>query len=215
MAQVTLRGNPFSTSGELPAVGSSAPGFSLVGSDLSEITADSLSFTKSAPNVAVAGVGIDLVVRGRRESRGGRHGTGGRIDAGETPQQAALRELSEEINLSLDASHIIGTLDDYQTRSGFLITPVVVWADVECATLVPNPHEVASIHAFTFTELNRTDSPHLESIPQSDQQVLSMHYVKTRIYAPTAAFLYQFREVAICGRPTRVDHFDQPVFAWR
>ena len=43
MAQVTLRGNPFNTSGELPAVGSSAPGFSLVGSDLSEITADSLS----------------------------------------------------------------------------------------------------------------------------------------------------------------------------
>ncbi len=43
MAQVTLRGNPFSTNGELPAVGSDAPGYSLVGSDLSEISSDSLA----------------------------------------------------------------------------------------------------------------------------------------------------------------------------
>lgn len=51
MAQVTLRGNPFNTSGELPAVGSSAPGFSLVGSDLSEITADSLAGKKVVLNI--------------------------------------------------------------------------------------------------------------------------------------------------------------------
>ena len=51
MAQVTLRGNPFNTSGELPAVGSSAPGFSRVGSDLSEITDDSLSGKKVVLNI--------------------------------------------------------------------------------------------------------------------------------------------------------------------
>jgi thiol peroxidase len=51
MAQVTLRGNPFNTSGELPAVGSPAPGFALVGSDLSEITADSLSGKKVVLNI--------------------------------------------------------------------------------------------------------------------------------------------------------------------
>ncbi len=51
MAQVTLRGNPFNTNGELPAVGSSAPGFSLVGSDLSEISADSLSGKKVVLNI--------------------------------------------------------------------------------------------------------------------------------------------------------------------
>ena len=48
---MTLRGNPFSTNGELPAVGSSAPGFSLVGSDLSEITADSLTGKKVVLNI--------------------------------------------------------------------------------------------------------------------------------------------------------------------
>jgi hypothetical protein len=36
-----------------------------------------------------------------------------------------------------------------------------------------------------------------------------------QIYAPTAAFLYQFREVVIKGRETRVLHYDQPRFAWR
>jgi hypothetical protein len=35
------------------------------------------------------------------------------------------------------------------------------------------------------------------------------------IAAPTAALLYQFREVAILGNPTRVAHFEQPAFAWR
>jgi len=140
---------------------------------------------------------------------------GGRIDAGETPIQAALRELHEEVNLELSDDAVLGTLDDYVTRSGFVITPVVVWTDIEDINLEPNPQEVASIHAFTFTELVRTDSPNLESIPESDRQVLSMNFMDKRIYAPTAAMLYQFREVAIHARATRVSHFDQPVFAWK
>jgi len=140
---------------------------------------------------------------------------GGRIDAGEDPIQAALRELHEEVNLELGVDAVLGTLDDYVTRSGFVITPVVVWTDIEDINLEPNPEEVASIHAFTFTELVRTDSPNLENIPESDRQVLSMNFMDNRIYAPTAAMLYQFREVAIHARATRVSHFDQPVFAWK
>jgi len=140
---------------------------------------------------------------------------GGRIDAGENAVQAALRELHEEINLELDESAVVGVLDDYRTRSGYMITPVVLWAELEFEQLVPNPDEVASIHPFTFSELSRPDSPHLETIPQSDRPVLSMHFGKIRIYAPTAAVLYQFREVAIFGKPTRVLDYEQPVFAWR
>lgn len=140
---------------------------------------------------------------------------GGRIDSGESAEQAAARELREEVNLSLDASRIIGRLDDYVTRSGYLITPVVFWADADDRHLRPNPGEVDSIHAIGFAELCRKESPHLESIAQSDRQVLSMHYGDIRIYAPTAAVLYQFREVAIRGLSTRVLHFDQPVFAWK
>ena len=150
-----------------------------------------------------------------KEHRGQWAMPGGRVDHGETAIAAALRELHEEVNLELNDSHVLGTLDDYVTRSGYVITPVVVWADVGDLELRPNPSEVESIHAFTFRELTRSDSPNLESIPQSERQVLSMNYLDDVIYAPTAAMLYQFREVAINGKPTRVLEYDQPVFAWR
>ncbi|MBT4519183.1 MAG: CoA pyrophosphatase [Halieaceae bacterium] len=140
---------------------------------------------------------------------------GGRIDSGESAEQAALRELHEEVNLSLDTSHIIATLDDYITRSGYVITPVVVWSDVDGSHLVPNPGEVDSIHPFHFSELCRGDSPNLETIPQSERQVVSMNYQDDAIYAPTGAMLYQFREVAIFGGFIRVLDFEQPLFAWQ
>jgi 8-oxo-dGTP pyrophosphatase MutT (NUDIX family) len=140
---------------------------------------------------------------------------GGRIDEGEGIIEAALRELHEEVNLELTMGHVLGTLDDYVTRSGYVITPVVVWADIDDRHLQPNPNEVASIHPFTFDELTRTDSPKLETIPESEKLVLSMNYLDDVIYAPTAAMLYQFREVGIQGKPTRVLDYDQPVFAWR
>jgi 8-oxo-dGTP pyrophosphatase MutT (NUDIX family) len=139
---------------------------------------------------------------------------GGRIDEGENSVQAALRELREEVNLALDEAHVLGKLDDYVTRSGYIITPVVLWSDVTGSALTPNPEEVDSIHPYTFSELSRADSPHLECIPESDRQVLSMNFGDMLIYAPTAAMLYQFREVAILGKNTPVLHYDQPVFAW-
>jgi 8-oxo-dGTP pyrophosphatase MutT (NUDIX family) len=140
---------------------------------------------------------------------------GGRVDSGEEVVEAALRELHEEVNLELTQGHVLGTLDDYVTRSGYVITPVVVWADIDDRHLHPNPDEVASIHPFTFQELTRQDSPNLESIPESEKLVLSMNYLDDVIYSPTAAMLYQFREVGILGKPTRVLDYDQPVFAWR
>ena len=140
---------------------------------------------------------------------------GGRIDPGESAVEAALREMHEEINLVLTSSEVLGTLDDYVTRSGYLITPVVVWNDTPWSELVPNPDEVASIAAFSFAELSRSDSPLLTDMVESDRQVLSMHFQGDVIYAPTGALLYQFREVAMQGRPTRVLHYDQPRFAWR
>lgn len=140
---------------------------------------------------------------------------GGRLDPGETAVEAALRELHEEINLELSDGDVLGLLDDYTTRSGYIMTPVVVWTDVALDALVPNPDEVALIAPFSFTELSRPDSPILTDIEQSDRPVLSMHYNEDVMFAPTAALLYQFREVAIFGRETRVSHYEQPVFAWR
>ena len=140
---------------------------------------------------------------------------GGRLDAGESAEDAALRELQEEINLTLPRNAIMGRLDDYITRSGYRITPVVLWSGEESDHLKPNPDEVASIHTVSFEELASPSAPQFEEIPESERKVLSMRLSVDQIYAPTAAFLYQFREVGILGKSTRVLHFDQPRFAWK
>ena len=139
---------------------------------------------------------------------------GGRLDAGETPEAAALRELAEEVGLTLPADRLLGRLDDYPTRSGFVITPVVLWGST-AAPLRANPREVAGIHLVPFAELVDPRSLVLQSIPQSDRPVLALAILNTLIYAPTAAILHQFAEVAVAGRETRVAHYEQPVFAWR
>src|ERR1700758_135551 len=82
---------------------------------------------------------------------------GGRCDAGETQIQAALRELREELGLALDEDAVLGLLDDYPTRSGYLITPVVVWAGAE-RTITPNPAEVASVHPIPLGVIERSDA---------------------------------------------------------
>jgi mutator protein MutT len=139
---------------------------------------------------------------------------GGRIDEGESPEAAALRELHEEVGLHVAPSEVLGTLDDYVTRSGFVITPVVVWAGT-AATLVPHPAEVASVHRIPVGEFMRADSPVLEPSEDAGRQILRMPIGHSWISAPTAAVLYQFCEVCIAGRSTRVAHFDQPLFARR
>ena len=140
---------------------------------------------------------------------------GGRIDGDETPEEAALRELREEVGLELGLDSVLGCLDDYGTRSGFVITPVVVWAGAAVGELVPNPAEVAHAYRVPFAELDRPDVPRTISIPESDRPVIQLPLLGTLIHAPTAAVLYQMREVVVHGRPTRVEHFEQPVWAWR
>jgi 8-oxo-dGTP pyrophosphatase MutT (NUDIX family) len=138
---------------------------------------------------------------------------GGRIDDGESPEEAALRELGEEVGLHLEPRQIVGRLDDYATRSGYVITPVLMWAGA-AEGMSANPAEVASIHRIPSAELLRDDAPILNQVPGADHPVLRMPIGSHWIAAPTAAFLYQFREWFLLGRPTRVAHFDQPRFAW-
>lgn len=139
---------------------------------------------------------------------------GGRIDPGETVEQAALREMFEEVGLEAEEERVVGLLDDYATRSGFVITPVVVWA-VGLGRMERNPGEVAKVFRVPLEELDRPEVPILHEIEESDRPVLSVPLMDTLVFSPTAAILYQFREVALHGRDTRVAHYEQPVFAWR
>jgi 8-oxo-dGTP pyrophosphatase MutT (NUDIX family) len=138
---------------------------------------------------------------------------GGRCDTGETPAQAALREIAEEVGLALGAEAVLGTLDDYPTRSGYLIAPVVVWAGLN-PELHLNHEEVAFVHRVPLDEIGREEAVAFTTIPESPRRLVHMKINNTTVHAPTAALLYQFREL-LAGRITRVAELEQPVFAWR
>jgi len=139
---------------------------------------------------------------------------GGRIDAGESPEAAVCRELREETGLVLEPESVLGQLDDYPTRSGFVITPLVMWS-AEPGDLAPNPGEVAAVYRVPLAELDKPGVPRLVSIPESERPVIQLPLLGSLIHAPTAAVVYQMREVVLHGRSTRVDHLEQPVRAWR
>lgn len=138
---------------------------------------------------------------------------GGRCDPGESVEETALRELHEELGLRIAADHVLGRLDPYPTRSGYLITPVIAWA-ADAGPLSPNPDEVASVHRIPLAAVAAEDAFSFTTIPESDRRVIRFHRDGDFIHAPTAALIYQFREV-MAGRATRVADLEQPVFAWR
>ena len=138
---------------------------------------------------------------------------GGRCDGGETPVEAALRELHEELGLSLDPGDVLGQLDDYPTRSGYLITPLVLWAATQ-APVVPNAAEVASVHTISVAQIAQEDSVKFETSPETGRRLVRVLMGSSWVNAPTAAIVYQFRDM-LAGRETRVAELEQPAFAWR
>jgi 8-oxo-dGTP pyrophosphatase MutT (NUDIX family) len=138
---------------------------------------------------------------------------GGRLEPGEDAADAARRELAEELGLEVGREAVLGSLDDFSTRSGYGITPVVVWAG-HAPELRADPREVASVHEIPFDMLDREGVPTFRKTAEPTRPLIEFPLLGTVIYAPTAAILYQFREVALRGVPTRVAHLEQPRFAW-
>ncbi len=136
------------------------------------------------------------------------------MDPGETIIEAAYRELEEEIGVRQDDTELLGVLDEYPTRSGYLIAPVILWAH-RPLTPILNPAEVASLHYIPLAELDRSDGVEFLSIPESERPVIRINFLDSNVHAPTAALIHQFHEVAIHGRETRVAHLEQPVWAWK
>lgn len=138
---------------------------------------------------------------------------GGRVEPGESVLDAALRETHEEVGLDLGPEAALGMLDDYETRSGFVMTPVVLWGGN--GRLRPDPGEVMAVYRIGLHHLQRPDSPRFQTIPESDRPVVSVPLGDTLIHAPTAAVLVQMNWLGLLGRPDPVQEFEQPVFAWR
>ncbi|BBZ36162.1 NUDIX hydrolase [Mycolicibacterium confluentis] len=139
---------------------------------------------------------------------------GGRLDPGESVVDAALRELDEEVGVRLADSAVLGMLDDYPTRSGYVITPVVVWGGGRL-DLQPSPDEVVAVYRVGLHQLQREDSPRFIEIPESPRPVVQIPLGNDLIHAPTGAVLLQLRWLGLEGRTDPVDHLEQPVFAWR
>ncbi len=134
---------------------------------------------------------------------------GGRMHDGEEPEDAAIRELHEELGLAAARADVLGLLDDFDTVSGFTITPVVIWSGAAAAGLQPSADEVAETFVVPLSMLR-------EAVAGAEHgPSFSLKLPLVEVFAPTAAILYQFSEVALDGRPVRVAEFFQPPWTHR
>ena len=161
--------------------------------------------------VVVEQAGEPCVPIFQRTSRMRRHASqmalpGGRVHEGESVERCAIRELHEELGLEVDEDGVLGLLDDFDTRSGFTITPVVMWSGADAAGLHPSREEVAHLFVVPLRDLRRA----VAAAPPGLSDSFSLRLRQVEVFAPTAAILYQFSEVALDGRAVRVADFFQP-----
>ena len=164
--------------------------------------------------VVMEGDGVPCVPIFQRTSNMSRHAgqmalPGGRRHDRESAQECAVRELHEELGLGISPQDVVGMLDDFDTRSGFTITPVVILTDQPAAALKPSKFEGAKLYVIAIPELRAAVSS------AKPGQAFSLKLERIQVFAPTAAILYQFSEVALDGRYARVSDFYQPPFTHR
>jgi len=127
---------------------------------------------------------------------------GGRMDEGETPWDAALREAEEEIGLDRSHVAIAGLSSNYQTGSGYDITPVVAFV-TPGFRLTPNPAEVADVFEAPFAFLMDPKNHERQFREQADglrRYFYAMPYEDQFIWGATAGMLRALYE-RLYGEP--------------
>jgi 8-oxo-dGTP pyrophosphatase MutT (NUDIX family) len=136
---------------------------------------------------------------------------GGRLNPGEEPEAAARREAFEEVGVAIESEAGLGRLDDYRTRSGYVISPFVFWAPGPL-TMTMDAREVDEVHLVPLRTIDV--EPEYADYGPGQESVLRIPFGSRFIHAPTGAILFQFREVGLHARRTRVDNVQEPLFAW-
>jgi 8-oxo-dGTP pyrophosphatase MutT (NUDIX family) len=193
-------------------IGANLAGFDRVAVDRPELKPASVAvcITSSPGGEALL---ITRRARGLRNHAGQWALPGGRRDPGESVEEAALRELEEETGLHLKAGAVLGILDDYMTRSGYVMTPVVVWGGAPPDALAGAASEVTQVYEIPLADLDV--EPELLSMPETAAPVIRLPLFDRFVHAPTAAIIYQFCQVALHGKAQRVAHFEAPAFLWK
>jgi 8-oxo-dGTP pyrophosphatase MutT (NUDIX family) len=115
---------------------------------------------------------------------------GGRIDAGETAIDAALREAEEEIALPRAAVRIVGAVDRYRTGTGFTVTPVLAVVPPDLPYR-PSEAEVASVFevplAFLLDPANHGEGTGVWQ--GEERRFFELIWQDRRIWGATAAMI--------------------------
>jgi 8-oxo-dGTP pyrophosphatase MutT (NUDIX family) len=115
---------------------------------------------------------------------------GGKIEPGETPAEAALREAEEEVGLPRDALSPLGLVETYVTRSGFAVVPVLALLRRE-AVLHPDPAEVDAAFTVPWGGLTGSLAP-VEAVIERDGVTRRFYETRAagrRIWGITAGIL--------------------------
>ncbi|HEX9300923.1 MAG TPA: CoA pyrophosphatase [Casimicrobiaceae bacterium] len=116
---------------------------------------------------------------------------GGRVEPGDaSAAAAALREATEEVGLPSTQVSILGHLSDYETVTGYRVTPVVGWVEPPFE-LAPDPIEVADIFEVPLAFLldPARQQRHFRMLGALRRDFWAIPYGERYIWGATAAML--------------------------
>lgn len=130
---------------------------------------------------------------------------GGKREAGETAEQAALRETEEEIGLKKDSISMLGRLPSFNATSQFRVTPFVGIVD-PAAKIIPDPHEVADVFETPLKFLMNPENHISRDVffADKDHRFYDMPYEEPdgthrNIWGMTAMVMYRLYQRAYLG----------------